>query len=253
MRYMGSKARMAKTLKGIIEPILAKYDIQYYVEPFGGGMGSFSQISAPNKIANDINPYVIAFWNSIKYDTFTNKMWDFVSHLTKEQYDDVKHDYLTKGNKYPMAIIGYVATSCSYGGAWFNGYAHTNLKRNENHIYEAYSGTIKQINNFVNIDNSTFINMDYTQMSLPNNSFIYCDSPYADTKGYINDFDNNRFFQWASTQVSLGNIVLISEYQAPEDWICIYEKTRKNFMGTNNINTRTEKLFVHKSQLYLFN
>lgn len=252
MRYMGSKTRMAKTLKSFIEPIIFEHNIEYYVEPFGGGMGSFSQISAPNKIANDINPYVIAFWNSIKDNTFTDEMWHFVSHLTEEQYADIKLDYLTNGNKYSMAIIGYVATACSYGGAWFNGYAHFNPKRNENHIYEAYNGTIKQINDFVNLSNSTFINKDYKQFNIPHKSFIYCDSPYRDTKGYINNFDNNQFFEWASTQVSLGNIVLISEYQAPNDWICIYEKTRKNFMSTNNINTRTEKLFVHKSQINLF-
>ena len=63
MRYQGSKKRMVKILKALIEKNLSLGD--FYFEPFAGGMNVMSEIDWKFKIANDINPYVIALWKDI--------------------------------------------------------------------------------------------------------------------------------------------------------------------------------------------
>lgn len=41
--------------------------------------------------------------------------------------------------------------------------------------------------------------------------------------------------------------MLISEYQAPEDFVCVWQKQITNAMNTKNTYKPTEKLFVHES------
>ena len=55
--YQGSKSRFMKVLKPLIENNLDEG--MTYVEPFGGGMNSFTPINASKKIANDVNEYNI--------------------------------------------------------------------------------------------------------------------------------------------------------------------------------------------------
>lgn len=51
------------------------------------------------------------------------------------------------------------------------------------------------------------------------NCLFYCDIPYARTKQYNTslNFDYKRFWSWAEL-MSQNNIVLVSEYQVPEEW-----------------------------------
>ena len=53
-----------------------------------------------------------------------------------------------------------------------------------------------------------------------------------------------------------GHKIMISEYTAPNDFVCIWEKTRKDGMGTTKVggvqNTKIERVFVHKSQMRKF-
>ena len=55
--YQGSKSRFMKVLKPLIENNLDEG--MTYIEPFGGGMNSFTPINASKKIANDVNEYNI--------------------------------------------------------------------------------------------------------------------------------------------------------------------------------------------------
>lgn len=48
-----------------------------------------------------------------------------------------------------------------------------------------------------------------------------------------------------------GHQVFVSEYIAPDDWICVWEKKASaNFdSNRNGASDRLEKLFVHESQV----
>ena len=59
MKYMGSKAKIAKEILPII--LSNRLESQYYIEPFCGGCNSLCHVNG-NRIGNDKNNYLIAMW-----------------------------------------------------------------------------------------------------------------------------------------------------------------------------------------------
>ena len=241
MRYSGSKKNIIKH----IIPFLYEHlnGNNYYIEPFVGGCNSFSAVSYDKKIGYDSNPYVIEMW---KHFQMGGKP---IMDLTEKEYYDIKNDYINKSLKYPYWVIGYVGNACSYGSAWFNGYAKFNEKRKENHILESYNGTLRQIENFKFFKESSFICNDYSNIEVPKGSVIYCDPPYEGTKGYMDgNFDSKSFWDWCIQKKEEGCHVYVSEYNAPEMFTCIWQKEKHDGMGTTKLNNRQnikiEKLFT---------
>lgn len=254
MRYQGSKKKMVKVLKTLIEKNLSFGDLYY--EPFGGGMNVISEIEWKYKVANDKNPYIIALWKDIQAGKFCPSLWDFVENLTKEQYYNIKNLWENNDSfRWKFAgLIGYVATACSYGGGWWAGYANYNPKKDENHILEAYNGIQKQIKDFKYLsfpytyfkygDYDEKIGYDYDKT----HKLIYCDPPYANTRKYKDSFDSESFWEWAKEQVVKGNKVIVSEYNAPAGWICIWSKEMQDGMNSDSTSRKIEKIFIHESQ-----
>jgi DNA adenine methylase len=269
LTYQGSKNRFMEVLKPLIENNLDEG--MTYIEPFGGGMNSFMPIQTKTKIAGDNNEYVIALWNDLKENGLGKVLEGWSQYINvlsdcedkpngpnflkaKSLYKDMKQDCLSNGGKYPKSLLGFVAFSCSYGGGWWNGFVGFNPKRGENYIKNAIKGLKKQIEDYGVLDNSTFVHGEYNTINIPDNAFIYCDPPYSNTKQYAKFFNSESFWDWCRYLLKTKeNIkILISEYNAPEDFICIWESSAQDKMGTNNMNKR-EKLFIHNSQRANFN
>lgn len=240
MRYQGSKYKMRSILNDIINLNISKDTV--YVEPFVGGCNSLAYIDAKHKIGSDTNKYVIAMWKGLQDASFMPPQ-----QVSKEMYYDVKESWKNSDGRYSDAMIGYVAVCCSYGSSWFGGYAHYNPKKKEDHIKEAYNGLMKQMNNFKSFDATEFLCRSYNELEIPEGAFIYCDPPYANTKEYANKFDSEVFYQWVRDMVAKGHKVMMSEYSAPSDFICIWEKVMQDGMASTN-KDKVEKLFIHKSQ-----
>lgn len=86
---------------------------------------------------------------------------------------------------------------------------------------------------------------DYKELYIGyENCLFYCDIPYKGTKQYNTslNFDYDRFWTWANL-MSENNIVLVSEYQAPDEWKVIWEKELAKTMNHGNNVTGIEKLF----------
>ena len=266
--YQGSKSRFMKVLKPLIENNLDEG--MTYIEPFGGGMNSFTPINASKKIANDVNEYNIALWLLLKEQGFNGVETEWSEYLNilsncedkpngpnylraRELYSDMKKDCLSDGGKYPKALLGFVAYACSFGGGWWNGFIGYNEKKGENYVKEAIRGLKKHIDSAVNMENSDFLHGNYEAIEIPDNAFVYCDPPYANTKKYANDFDNERFWDWCRELIETKENIklLISEYNAPEDFVCIWSKGVQDSMG-NNTMSKNEKLFIHNSQVSQF-
>ena len=266
--YQGSKSRFMKVLKPLIENNLDEG--MTYIEPFGGGMNSFTPINASKKIANDVNEYNIALWLLLKEQGFNGVETEWSEYLNilsncedkpngpnylqaRELYSDMKKDCLSDGGKYPKALLGFVAYACSFGGGWWNGFIGYNEKKGENYVKEAIRGLKKHIDSAVNMENSDFLHGNYEVIEIPDNAFVYCDPPYANTKKYANDFDNERFWDWCRELIETKENIklLISEYNAPEDFVCIWSKGVQDSMG-NNTMSKNEKLFIHNSQVSQF-
>ena len=68
----------------------------------------------------------------------------------------------------------------------------------------------------------------YDSWETSENCLIYCDPPYISSKKTwplnYKGFDHAKFWQWVR-KMSRKNIVIVSEYEAPDDFKVIWEKT----------------------------
>ena len=96
--------------------------------------------------------------------------------------------------------------------------------------------------------NLEFYTRDFRKIPLDGlgiNDFIYCDPPYKGTKQYkaSKNFNHEEFWDWCREK-SKENIVLISEQEAPEDFVCIWEKSVNRSIKASDKTKAIEKLFI---------
>ena len=97
------------------------------------------------------------------------------------------------------------------------------------------------------MNGAIFISADYTDLEIFESSIIYCDIPYKGTKQYSTskNFNHEKFWQWCRSMTKQGHKVFISEYQAPDDFICVWSKEVTNSMNTTLTYKPVERLFVY--------
>lgn len=211
---MGSKARLAKHIAPIINKMIKENQIETYIEPFVGGANMIQHIEAKNKIGSDNNKYLIAFWQRIQGEWNPLKEFDMTKQLYNS-YRDNPEDY----DPAHVALAGFCA---SYNAKWFGGYAgvvKTKQGTLRNYYDEAVRNVLKQAQYIKDVN---FVCIDYQQIDVEG-ALIYCDPPYKNTTGYKQKFDHDSYFEWVR-KMSKKNIVICSEYEMPDDFICIYEK-----------------------------
>jgi DNA adenine methylase len=120
------------------------------------------------------------------------------------------------------------------------------IKGGADYVKECVRNVLKQS---VNIQGVEFVCKNYLELNIPENSLIYCDPPYKNTAGYKNEsvFNHLEFWQWCRDKAKAGHIVFVSEYNAPNDFECVWEGLLKNNMG-NNSKDNKEKLFRYKHE-----
>lgn len=135
-------------------------------------------------------------------------------------------------------MIGYCA---SYGGKYFGGYARDHSGRN---MYVERIINMKKQAPF--LKNISFISCDYNYFKDVKNCLLYLDPPYNNTTGYGRSTINYDEFYDFCRQLSQNNTVLISEYEMPNDFRCIWEKERKIMQKSDRIKAMraTERLFI---------
>lgn len=228
MKYMGSKNRIAKEILPIM--IKNRKENQFWVEPFVGGANMIDKVNG-NRIGADINKYLIACLNSIANGWIPDSKW---SELL---YNDIKNNK----DEYSPAMVGYAGFALSYGGKWFGGWRRDSEGKRDCPL-EAHKNAVKQQPFLKGIK---FIESSYNKLEIPNNSIIYCDPPYASTTKYKDEFDHNKFWDWCEIQVKKGHTVFVSEYNAPKNWKCIWEKEIVSSLTKNTGSKKgIEKLFT---------
>lgn len=239
MKYMGSKARHAKELLPII--LKNRKPGQWYVEPFVGGANMIDKVDGP-RIASDTQPHLISMWQAV-----SDGWWTPPQFVSEEDYSEVN------AHRKIMPETGYIGFALSFGGKFFGGYRRDvagtkgcveNMKLQSRRSYDSL---LKQAKQLKGVD---FRFCSYLNLAIPEGSIIYCDPPYAGTTKYATGgFDHDVFWQWCREKVAEGHQVFVSEYTAPDDWECIWEKsTKANFDDKRSgENARTEKLFTLKN------
>lgn len=244
MKYMGSKNRHAKHILPII---LENHDeFMWYIEPFVGGANVIDKVDYPNRIGCDVHEYLIAMWQAV------SNGWLPSDDITEEKYQ-----YIRQNKDDNKALTGYTGFAMSFGGKWFGGYRRdiAGTKDNKelkklNEIEQnrkSLSSLKKQQETLLGVK---FINQSVFDIDKINGkATIYCDPPYKDTTKYKNSFDHDRFYEWCRAMVEQGHNVFISEYNMPEDFICVWEKDVNSSLTKNTGSKKaTEKLFIQEKQ-----
>lgn len=238
MVYMGSKRRIAKYILPII--LANRTDGQWYVEPFCGGCNSINKVDG-NRIAADNNKYLIALYKALQ------EGWVPKEYYSKEEYQTAKDNM----DICLPHLVGYLGFVCSFRGKFFNGYCGNDcLRKNgvvehrqneqRNNLLRDYQ--LEKRNNLLRVD---FYHCEYNELEIPPQSIIYCDPPYQGATGYkTGSFDHDTFWQWCRDMKAQGHTIFISEYNAPNDFKCVWEMEIKDTLSTRTTHIKTEKLFT---------
>jgi len=230
MKYLGSKNRIAKHILPII--LKDRKEGQFYVEPFCGGCNSLDKVTG-NRVGNDSNEYLIAMFKAL------GSGWIPPEVVTEDLYGMVK----SCPDGYNPWLVGFVGFCCSFGSKWFGGYARGKNSKGEprNYASESKRYLLRQA---PLLDGVIFHSGSYDSFPIPSNSIIYCDPPYAGTTGYRDEFDHAKFWQWCREKKAEAHKVFVSEYNAPEDFSCVWSGEQTTTVSRGEGKKAIEKLFT---------
>lgn len=234
MVYQGSKTKYAKEIIPILQKYIDDNNIICFIDGMCGGCNIIDKIHCDIKIAQDINPYLMDL-----YEQAVHKDLEFPVTITREDWDSCKNH----PEENPLWKVALVAFFTSYSARGFSGGFAMNGSR------DFYS---ERLNNFKkqipNLKDVIFRQGDVYNLGGIQNSLIYLDPPYKNTKKYdvSKNFDYEKFWNKVR-ELSKDNIVIVSEQEAPDDFEIIWEKNvKRNCFGAESTKA-TEKLFKLRS------
>jgi len=239
---MGSKSRIAKHIAPILQDYIDKNNIKHYTEPFAGGCNIIDKIKCENRYGYDINPYLIALLIHVSSGE------ELPETINREEYNAVRTDFNNCTNEYPDWYIGCVGFLASYNGRFFDGgYAQSGYEKTKHgERYRDYYRESKDnlLAQAPMLEGVWLATMNYKYLGVEN-QLIYCDPPYQNTKQYgiSKGFDYNEFWD-IMRKWSKNNIVVVSELNAPSDFICIWQQEVSRSIKTTDKSKAVEKLFV---------
>lgn len=237
MKYMGSKARIAKFIVPIIQQKIDESGKRIYIEPFAGGCNVIDKVKAERRIASDKNRYLVALFEHLQ------EGGELPEYITREEYNKVRANI----KQFPAWYAGAVGFLASYNGRFFDG-GYAGYGKDKGRVRDYYRESKNNILNQMQqggIAGIEFQARDYKEFT-PQGCVIYCDPPYEGTKQYGNakDFDYTEFWEVMRKWSKHNNIVLISELSAPDDFITVWEKEVDRSMKAKEHFRATEKLFI---------
>ena len=234
MKYLGSKRRLSKYILPII--LKDRKPNQCYVEPFVGGGNLIDKVDG-YRIGSDAFKPVIDALTLIR-----DNPQSLPEYVSEEEYKRLKFSE----DPSESGLKGFIGFTCSFGAKYFCSYARD--KKNTNYAILAKRNALKQSPKLQGVE---LIHCSYDELDIPANSIIYCDPPYFGIPRYKVEFNHDKFWDWCRDIVTKGHKLFISEYNAPSDFVSIFEREQTTNVANNykRVSKPTEKLFVHKSQL----
>lgn len=218
MRYMGGKHYEARSISAFINEI--REPGQPYWEPFVGAGSVATRIGGqgPNYFS-DLHQGLILLLSAVA------RGWDPPEHVSQEAYDRAREGH---GDPAWRAFVGF---ACSYGGRYFQGYARgqgTNYAKVSSRALRRKVRTMRRPRFFVADFLGPPLDLDRRRPWL-----IYCDPPYSSSTPYngLPEFDNEAFWEQARRLGDQGHLVIVSEYQAPEDFTQLARLRRGRRLG----------------------
>lgn len=237
MKYMGSKSRIKKHILPILQGAIDKNNITMFIDVFCGGCNVIDDIKCKVRVANDLSTPLIELWKGVQRG-------EEIPLYDREQYSEIRANKSAYDN-FTLGVVGFLH---SYNAKYFGGYAGeitTKTGVNRDYRVESINNILKQREKILDV---RFSNRNYKEMSEVKNTLIYADPPYKDTTDYNSDFNHDEFWEWCR-KFSKDNIVIVSELQAPDDFICIWEQAVTRTQNNRDRFKSIEKLFIHKDNI----
>lgn len=254
--YHGGKHRTGKRIAECIVEYVDKVQkqtgikIKGYCEPFCGMLGVYRHIPSLFEekgyndlkyLGGDTNESVVMMWKAAQ------KGWKPPNTCSERIYDKLRYD------PKPSAEKGFCCHQFSFGGIYCGGYACK---------YGKAKDASSTVNRIVDISQELYdIKLyvgEYDIFTGLKGYVIYCDPPYEGTtcqykseERSVKTFNSNRFWIWAE-YMSKNNLVIVSEYKAPNSFKCILNQKhygQHNRSGDKYKFTGNEKLFVNVNKL----
>jgi DNA adenine methylase len=261
MKYLGGKQRLGKhispTLRDIWDTNRINMKLDGILDPFCGSLGVFKHMTdfegAKTYVASDYHPDLIAMWQAVQNGTL-----EYPVSISEEEYLEAK------AMDSPSAYKAFVGFGMSFGGRYFGAYSQKYLGEKREDFCKEMVNSLKRTAPMIRRPRVMFSNIEYQSLQ-PKNKFIYCDPPYEvtkypikyrrDTKRY-DVFDNAEFWN-IMRKWSKNNLVVISETNAPKDFVEIWNMDRYRSAAQSQQTRFTEKsetqkiekLFIHSSLL----
>jgi len=180
------------------------------------------------RVASDANVALITMYKALQNG------WIPPHDMSEDEYERVKN---TRDDNDPLtAFAGF---GCSFAGKWFGGLASSEVR---NYVSNAKNSVMYKAGRIVGVK---FCSGDYRDYR-PHGELVYCDPPYSGMTGYdaVGYFDSDEFWN-VMRQWSINNTVVVSEYSAPQDFVCVKEMLVKTDMCVGGKKDhRIERLFM---------
>jgi D12 class N6 adenine-specific DNA methyltransferase len=101
---------------------------------------------------------------------------------------------------------------------------------------------LEQLQQLEQLERLSFSALDYREVSIKENSIVYCDIPYLGTADYIDGFNHKEFYEWAATR---NFPVFISEYTLPDPrFKKIYSVDKRSLLSHDkSVGNKEENLY----------
>ena len=206
--YQGGKLRHGQRIADVITRItnerLPNHD--GIVVPFAGMLHVARRLPfrCPMQVS-DISSDIVAFWSELQAG------WEPPSEISSDEYHQLR-------KQPPSALKTFACFACSYNGKEWGGYRPRKLEGCRNRVLQAREQF--QLAEVL----SAFVFPDWP---IPTNKVVYLDPPYRNNRigGRFAKFDTEAFWKRAREWVDAGNLVFVSEWEAPDDWECVWETT----------------------------
>lgn len=236
MMYYGGKSESAREIARVL--ISRKNGNINYWEPFVGAGNTLAVIggkSFERRYASDLHSGLIFMWQML------HRGWIPPLRINNELYDKGKAGLL------PLADSVFIGFAGSYAGRWYAGYAKEEEGKNVNSKGYRYSHN-RLMKKREMTRGTLFFSADFLSMAPPfREGLIYCDPPYKGTSTYpgLPRFNHEGFWERVRQLSRRGYTVMVSEYEAPFDFDCIWAKKRKVAISHGEVMGR-ERLFILK-------
>lgn len=271
MPYMGSKSKIAKWIVDILPAA------HTWVEPFAGGCAVTHAAILSGKykkfIINDITDSAKVFVDAINGKFKNENRWisrsDFLELKDEDAYVRLCFSFGNNQKTYCYSREIEPYKRAFHYAVMFNDFKpfeelgiKLNVSKTFNSDYERrmhikkhlisirkdkHAGdlqslqrlqSLQSLERLQSLESLQVLQLDYKEIPIPKGDYIvYCDPPYRNTNSYLNTFNHNEFYEWAS---SIDNL-FISEYTMPDYFERIEMKRKACTFSALKNNTKKEE------------